>query len=129
PRRHLRIVLRRLAAIGHAVIANYPDPPVAQATFGRRLGNPSLRRHRILPRDEEQPLAWRVDALENLPIDNISGLGEAEIVGKIAARGVLLRNRGKLADRDRLARADGGLIETLLHDSEPFRRDIVRDDL
>jgi len=91
----LRIELRRLAAIGHPVLANDANATMAQLTSGYRLRRPTLGGGRILPCDEKQQLARIGDALEDLLIDDAlaTGLRQPEVARKICAGRLLAFRR------------------------------------
>ncbi len=63
-----RIALRRLAAIGHAVVADDANAAMASSPAATAFSS-YIRLDLIFPGDEEQQLAGIVDALEDLLID------------------------------------------------------------
>src|SRR5579875_3657071 len=111
-----RMVLRRLAAIEHAVIANDADLAMAQRPRRRPARRPALCRGLVDPGGEQQQLAGRINALEGLDRHDAGSAGywRAEHRGEIGAwRRPAFRGR-ELADRHGFRRRDLGRIEALL---------------
>src|SRR6516164_3116095 len=120
------IELWRFIPIGHAVVANDTDAPVAElAEVGGCRRCPPPRRLGIAPSHQQQQLSRIVDALENLTVDKSLDVSvEAKRCRQMLRcdfRLVAVR-RSELGDRDRLRHRVRRLVEALLDDANAARR-------